>query len=301
MVEKKAQFYVGITAVIGICIIVLGTIWGKELRFAQDSTTLRIRFENVGGLSKGDPVMWSGINSGDVVEVKIDPSGQPGAIVFVRLKISDPTIYTDYSIRIEDFGLMGDKMVTIYKGISGQPINLAEILAGKQPQGIQVLTQKTSVILDQINTFLTHLNSSVNLGELNQSMKESIDQMRSAAVDLRELVAENKPAIERAVRNFEASSQKINEIISENDETITHIVNSADSLITGFNAAIAHWDSSIVFLDTLRVYVENNDGTMRKLFTSDSLYNELRAVGYSLDSLLTQARDGKLHLNLDWW
>lgn len=301
MIDKKTQLKVGVTTVVAVGIIVIGIIWGKEYRFTQDFTVLRIRFENVNGLDKGDPVLWAGLRCGEVIDVKLDPSGAKGAIVVVRMALKQPILYSDYVIRAEDFSLMGDKMVTIDQGREGQAVDLRETLTGTGTAGMQGLSKQATEVLEQINTFLFNLNSSIDLGELNRSMKVSIEDLGVAAVNLRELLTKNRAAIENAVKNFEDSSEEFKKIISGNDETITRILTRADTLTSRLNNVLARWDSSTVFLDTLRTYVENQDGTIRKLFFSDSLYNEIRTIGQNLDSLITQAREGELHFNIDWW
>ena len=132
-------------------------------------------------------------------------------------------------------------------------------------------------------------------------MKTSIEDMGTAAIELRDLIAKNRNAIETAVKNFEDSSEELKKIISGNDEAITRILTGAETLTKRFNSVLARWDMSTVFLDTLRTYVENQDGTIRKLFLSDSLYNEFRTIGSNLDSLINQARKGEFHLNVDLW
>ena len=304
MSEQTTQIKVGVTAVIALCILIFGIIWGKEFRFAQEFTVFKIHFDNVYGLESGDPVLWSGINCGEVIDIQFNPSEARGAIVTVRLSIKKPVLYSDYVITIEDAGLMGDKMVTIDQGSKGNPIEIMEKLSGVEPSGLQQLTKDAKIVIRNVNKLLDQISTSISeldMTEFSRSLKKSVEDLGSTAKELRDLIESNKPGINDAVMNFGESSKRFKGIIEKNDQSISRIIQNADSLTAKLDRILTHVDSSTAVFDTLKTYIENRDGTIRKLFFSDSLYYEFRAMNRNLDSLITRARKGDLNLKLDWW
>jgi len=179
-----------------------------------------------------------------------------------------------------------------------------ETLSGSEPTGLQQFTKDAKQTMDNFNKLLEQISYSVSeldMIELSQSLKTSVEDLGSTAKELHDLIKSNRPGIDDAVMNFGESSKKFKGIVEKNEQSISRIIQNADSLTAKLDRVLTHIDSSTAVFDTLKTYVENRDGTIRKLFFSDSLYYEFRAMSRNLDSLITRARSGELRLNVDLW
>lgn len=78
-----------------------------------DTTTVRARFTNLGGLAPGATVLVSGVSVGKVEKVELDASF--AAIVTLRLR-KDLALPADTFAAIRSSGLIGDKHVALIPG-----------------------------------------------------------------------------------------------------------------------------------------------------------------------------------------
>src|SRR5262245_49894003 len=79
---------VGLAVILGIALIVFGTIWLQGRRLGQQPRTLVARFDEAGQILKGNPVKLRGVLIGRVEKIELEPSG---AGVLVSMSV-DPEV-----------------------------------------------------------------------------------------------------------------------------------------------------------------------------------------------------------------
>ncbi|HOF57035.1 MAG: outer membrane lipid asymmetry maintenance protein MlaD [Syntrophorhabdaceae bacterium] len=143
MKKYTMETTVGIFVVIGlICVGYMTVKLGKVSFFKSDTYTIYARFASVSALRVGGTVEVYGIAVGSVKSLGIDSDRQM-ALVGMSIK-KDVNIYDDASASIKTSGLIGDKLVKIDPGGSGEPI---------RPGGIITQTSAPADIEDLIGKY----------------------------------------------------------------------------------------------------------------------------------------------------
>lgn len=129
---------------------------GDERRLFEQDVEFRTSFPDVQGLKAGAPVRMGGIDVGHVTEVGYGTD--PGdTTVYVRLSIVSSEasrIKTDAEAKIAAKGLLGDKLVEITVGESGESIPVGGEIPGQAPSDmlgkVGGMADKAEVAIDNI-------------------------------------------------------------------------------------------------------------------------------------------------------
>jgi len=91
----------------------------------SDTTTVRARFSNLGGLAPGANVMVSGVSIGKVEKVELDE--RYAAIATLRVR-KDVKLPSDTMAAIRSSGLIGDKFVALSPGADDALLAAGELI-----------------------------------------------------------------------------------------------------------------------------------------------------------------------------
>jgi phospholipid/cholesterol/gamma-HCH transport system substrate-binding protein len=118
MKKYSMETIVGIFVVIGlVCVGYMVIKLGKVSFFAEEPLVLYARFSSVSGLKVGGPIEIFGIQVGGVQKIEIDPEKE---MALVQMGIRKGVkVYEDASASIKTAGLIGDKLIKIDPGGSG--------------------------------------------------------------------------------------------------------------------------------------------------------------------------------------
>jgi len=119
MKKYSMETTVGVFVLIGlVCVGYMTVKLGKVSLFGEDTYPLYARFATVSGLRAGSAVEIYGIEVGSVTSLGIDAERQMG---LVSMKINKGIkVYDDAAATIKTAGLIGDKLVKIDPGGSGE-------------------------------------------------------------------------------------------------------------------------------------------------------------------------------------
>lgn len=110
----RLDFSVGVFVLVGLLALAyLALKIGGGALVGGDTTTVRARFANLGGLAPGASVLVSGVAVGKVEKVELDASF--AAIVTLRVR-KDLALPADTFAAIRSSGLIGDKHIALTPG-----------------------------------------------------------------------------------------------------------------------------------------------------------------------------------------
>jgi phospholipid/cholesterol/gamma-HCH transport system substrate-binding protein len=119
MKKFSMETVVGIFVVAGlICVGYMTVKLGKVSFLGSDQYTVYARFPSVSGLREGSPVEIHGIEVGTIGRLTIDQEKQM-ALAALRIDLG-VKIYDDASATIKTAGLIGDKLIKVDPGGSGE-------------------------------------------------------------------------------------------------------------------------------------------------------------------------------------
>ena len=140
--QRKIEILVGIFVL--LCLVCVGYLTiqlGQLQLFSSDSTRYQARFSQVGGLVEGSAVRISGVNVGQVKDIRLDRERYAVIVTFAvdkGIKLSDDTM-----VSINTRGLIGDKYLSVSPGGSGMYLEPGDTIIETQPPvNIQDLISK---------------------------------------------------------------------------------------------------------------------------------------------------------------
>lgn len=153
-----------------LCAVVLAQLSHLVL-FGKDGYPLEAVFHEVGGLSKGNVVRYSGVEIGRVDDVRVR-----GQNVAVRLKINDDVqIPRNSQFTIETTGVMGEHYVAIVPGDgAGGYLTAGDTVAGGPTGGMDALMRKADRLIVSMQQAMDSVNRVVGDEEMQASLKQTI-------------------------------------------------------------------------------------------------------------------------------
>ena len=279
MSVRQNETVVGIIIFVSVIILFLGLMWLQNYRLKGRGYYLQAYFEEVSGLTRGDPVTISGLPIGRVQNMVLE-----GRKVLVRLWIDGHQSLPRGSMAVvKSQGVMGEKYVDIIMGSSSEPLEHGETIPGLyEPDFSQVATLIGGVEKD-IRAILSTTRSILD-DTTRAEFKESVADIRLAMGQFRTLLSQNAGQLDETIDNLHAFSANLAKVSSgENSEgLIPHLESASGDLaeaarrLRGFSTSL---DS--LFQPTLR-----GESTLGKLLADEALYRDMHRLVGDLDSLV---------------
>jgi phospholipid/cholesterol/gamma-HCH transport system substrate-binding protein len=191
---KNRLAAVGAFIVAGLLLFAVGLflIGDRRLLFT-DTFRVYAEFKEVASLDTGAKVRVSGIDAGEVEEIRVPAS--PSGRFRVRMRVrSDlhPLIREDSIAAIQNDGLVGNKFVQIQTGSEGSPqVKDEGTIAGREPFDVADLMQSMSDTIVTVNKMLADVKGNVDeaLHVLSTTANEAQALMKELGTDIRTILA----------------------------------------------------------------------------------------------------------------
>lgn len=277
--QRKTEIKVGITAIVGIVLLVWIIGWAKNISFIDKNVNYKIEFKNVSGLEIGDNVTINGVRKGSVENITVT-----GSTVLVEVAIpKDVLIPEDSKFYITMLDLMGGKKVEIRPGKSDNNINpeaiqkgdfqfdIAEVMSfvGTAGEGIPAMMSKIDTALSAINSYLKD-------EEIKGDVKSGLKNLVGLASDFRSLISEQRGHIDQLIKNSLKLTENADSLtttasafIKENQDSIATSISNLNRLLVQSDALIKKFDG-ILDETTLQ---KNNLG---KLMYDETSFDDLK-------------------------
>ncbi|SFI41912.1 MlaD family protein [Halpernia frigidisoli] len=293
--ELKAGL-IALLAIIGF-VILFQFMKGKNLFSTND--TYYVKYGNVEGLAKSNPVSINGLKVGQVDDIM--PITLPdGKIYFVvKLSMDDGFRFSKKSVvEIFEPSLMGGKELRINLAY-GEPVAKdGDTLSGNfKLSMLNSLSSQIGPVKDQLQTVLKSVDSVANSTNqlLNAQNREEIKTL------LRNL--------NRTVLSFESTSKSTNALLADNNPKLGKVLDNANLATVGAKSTIDKFgniaqnvdvnklnntiDKLSVTADKLNGVIsgiQNGEGSLGKLTKDEELYNNLKKTSANLNTLVEDVK-----------
>jgi len=266
MAERKADIIVGLVVFIALLILILSLMWGKDVKITYKMVNLVVRFEDVRGLEKGDPVVVRGTDQGTVESVRLG-SGYTEVRLLVREGID---LYSDVQVNIESRELLGGKQVVIYPGSSGDFFDLNRVIYGE-------LSGDMGMVLARVDNLLLKADSVlVQFGSLIQQKPWSkvLNNIEETTGEVKGILRENRSGLQSTVNSLEEIVRTVKE----------------DSTAERLGRVVVELDSTIDIIKMMVLRIEKEEGTVAKLIQDREMYDQIMKTFTDLDSLVADIK-----------
>ncbi|QJD17253.1 MlaD family protein [Paracoccus sanguinis] len=227
--ETKANYLlIGSFTIAGFLGLLAFLMWfmGRDGQNAFDDYV--VVFPEIGGISAGTQVQFSGVPVGQVTDIRLDPDGR----VRVQLRLrADTPIRTD------------SEAVMVPQGITG--LSTVSVSAGT---GTAPLLEEPEEGLPQIRAGRSTLDS------ITEAAPELVDELRNSAAQLSRLLSdENLAHADAVLRNVDQASGKLDQAIGDISEAVSGIAGVGATLkdfSTQFDGLGARIDGALASVDS---------------------------------------------------
>ena len=284
-------------ALIGIATLAL-LIWGinylKGRNILNSTYTLHAFYEDSGGLDNSSPVMMMGYKIGYIDNIEL----QPGQALPVHVILH---VEKQYSVNVGSVAalfsadLLGSKAVRIEP--SGKGTNMEHndtILTSTEADMFASITAKVMPVMEQVGDLAESLDSVVKkLDKLLESGApgETLQDLSEISASLSASLSPGG-ALHESFHNLESFTSMLESQEEELKSMIGHLNSISEAVDSAGIANIAEeLKAASGAFTQLMQQMNSGEGSMGKLFYSDTLYVQLQNLVSNLDSLVVDLNE----------
>lgn len=284
--QERNPVIIGAVCLALVAVVILGALNYNRLPFFATGTTYSAYFEEAGGLMADAPVQVSGLRSGKVRSITLDPHG-----VLVTFTVDDSIRLGDRTeAAIKTIALLGNKVLEVTPRGSGHirgTIPLERTRSPFQlPDAIGDLTATISGLnTDQLSTALQTLSQT--LQDTPPQLKVAVDGVARFSNTLNQRDAE--------LRNLLSNASKATTVLAQRTDEIVGLVHDTNSLLAALrnqSAALDQISNNIAALSRqLSGFVADNRETFKPAL------DKINGVLAIIDNRKTQVQQSIKGLN----
>lgn len=289
MERKAVELKVGVTIICALLILILGIIWGKDVRLAAQQHHVNFLFENTGGLKSGDPVTVSGVRKGQVAAIGLYKGRARVTVVLDR----DVELYTDVRAYITAIELMGGKKVEILPGVSGVRLdlaNLAEPITGTQTAGFTELllvagdlAGRTGQVVARLDSTVVLVNALLDRDRLQEPVHQTASDFRVTVSKFRRLLEDNEALLQRVATNVDYTTQELRGVVERRQHGV-------DSTLMALAEASGRLNEFSKTLEEISGRLRQKEGALGRLIYDDDVIDNLERAILRVDSTAIDLR-----------
>jgi len=269
--RERFELQVGIVFAATLVFLVVGLLWAKRFRPQKSEMVLTVGFPSVGGLSKGDEVLVSGLRVGFVSDVVLRERD-----VLVTAKLDRKIhLYDGYVIRVATLTFTGEMGLAVTPG-AGEPLEepLPE-LRGTAPFELSDVVEPGLGALASVTAAADTVSGA--LPYLVRRAGVTLDGLDAVLADLDRVVGGNQVAVRLTLDELRATIASANRLLTTVGARLDTSLTGADSTLASLKATSDSLRHVLAALDTSR-------GTLGRMIHDRRLYDELRGASARLDS-----------------
>lgn len=290
MKGRGLEIRVGAVVLLAAAVLVVGTMWFQRFAVAEKRYSFFARFKDVGGLIAGDPIFINGVERGKVKRVDLQLN-----LVVVEMAVRQGVaVPKDSKVSLQAVGIMGERNVTIMRGMSSQAIAPGDTVDGELLMGLGEVMGRTGEIIDEVDAAIENLRDVTEALNKDGKLQDGIADFAATGKSARQMTEENRVRINRTLDNLDRSTTQLTKLLD------THYAD-IDSSLTAFGQAgrevqntVKHLTEISDNLKQISTNLKDGKGSAGRLLTDQTLVLRMESATAALDTLL---KDMKAHPN----
>lgn len=287
--KNKNEIKTGLLVITGIALFIFGYSYLKSNDIFVSDRTFYAVYDDVEGVVNGTPVTVNGFPVGSITYISFFKQNK----LLVKFRVENDIKFSVNSLaQIYETGLIGGKALAIIPAMDNSRVavskdtlkssvapGLTDLVNEKLTplqENIEMMIVSANNVLEKINSVFDDPTRS-NLRTSVSDFSETISDLKETSVMIKSIVKTNKIAINNTIDNVKD--------LSEDLSSISNTINSSDLEKTLLNLKLSSENLSNVLEN-----INNGDGSISKLISNDSLFNNLNDASKSIDLLLEDIR-----------
>jgi len=298
---------VGLLVVVSLTIFVIGVFLISGEGFLQAKITLRTYMDNAGGLREGDPVRVSGINAGNVEEIRLSArdAQRPVEVVMKVQRRYQDDVRTDSLATLQAEGLLGQRFINITRGTPPNPLvpDGGVVPLRDSPEISEVVETSADVMvkLNRITGRVDNIMAQVEAGKGTIGRliyDESLYAKANRAVDEAQKLISDTASGRGSLGKFLTDEQfydNLNATVQKADAIVDDVRKAEGSLGKFIYDPDLYQkaENLMVQANQLVDNVQRGQGTLGKMITDDSLFRQTSAAADSFAKIGAQIEKGQ--------
>ena len=278
MAQRKqltwTELRVGLFVLVGLFILAVAIFYVTGAGILGPKYRLITYLPEVEGLQLGAPVRLDGIEIGNVQSMTVTPK-PPDKLHNITLvlridKKFQDNIRTDSNASLITEGLLGNRYVTVQRGLTGTVLPPNSVLPGKEEAAMKQIVERGAELMQ-------------NLGALSEDLRGIVEQMREGEGTLGKLM--NDPSLYNHMNDAVGRVDSMVASVQQGQGSIGKLV-ASDDLYEKLNSTVGHAESVLAA-------VREQKGTMGKLIYDPSVYENAKGLVEKGNAVLADVREGK--------
>ncbi len=261
---KWGNMWIGILVTFAIAVVLYTSFGGGGVSIFAPKNTVAAYFRDVNGLVKGAPVRLAGVEVGVVKSVEfVNLDAVRRLEVKMNVKESVwPLITEDSKVQLGTLGLLGDKYIEIIPGSEGLPVvKPGSVLQTVPEVGLDALVRKPPEVTNSIDSILLNLR------------------------DITTQIANNEGTIGKFISDT-GLYQKLVATLDRTTDVMTEFSRNQKAIMSKLETTLDNTAG-------ITGRIDRGEGSLGKLLTDDSLYDNLSSSSHRLDSILAMIENGE--------
>jgi phospholipid/cholesterol/gamma-HCH transport system substrate-binding protein len=296
MAKKAVELKVGIAVILGGTLFVATILWLQGFQFRQEHNYIKVVFEDVGGLKRGDPVTVSGVTKGKVSSVDLERTGVMAELVID----ADAFLHTDARFIVQNYGLMGERFIYIEPGKSGEPLDISKVQEGETDPGTAELIGLFGQTIEDVRRILADIKRTVASEKNLRNLVDLATSLNDLSMKLNDFFLDNRGSIKQTFMNIEDATEKLRSMI---DTTGTKIDTTLSNFAKASSSLNRLADSLEVITSSISGFlkdIEDGKGTLGLLNEDETMYQDMKKAIRSVEAIIEDIRrNPKKYLNVE--
>lgn len=270
---------IALVAIAAITALYFGMNFLKGLTVFSNTTTYKMQFSNLKGLSRSTPIYADGFKVGTVTDIEYDYQNHSNILVEAEI---DPQLRIPAgSTAVIESDLMGNIKVTLL--LANNPrerVNPGDIIMGVDENGamkqIQAMVPALQAMIPKLDSIMASLNKLL----ADPAITKTLHNAETISSNLTTSTAELNTLMKTLNKDVPGMMSKANATL-ENTEVLTSNLAKVD-----IEGTMAKVNNTLNNVERMTAAINNREGTLGLLMYDKGLYNHLNATMRDADSLV---------------
>jgi phospholipid/cholesterol/gamma-HCH transport system substrate-binding protein len=323
----RNEVRVGVVLILGVLLIVFGTIWLQGWRLGREEQEVTAWFREVGQIQRGNPVKLRGVHIGRVEAITLNPAAHG---VEVRLSVgSDVRLPDDPVVLLAPESVFGEWQAEIHSrsrfpfydyavspdpaiipGYSLPDMSRLTAVADRIAENLAVITDRVDIAFTD-ETALQIREAIVNIQRVTGQLTGLVEAQQQTVEDVAAGLETTTETLQRAAESASRTFAHIESAIADgqlgdivaNVERLTGQVDTLSQALVlasrDMGGAAASADSAFAALHAIVSAIDRGEGTLGQLLQDTALYRDLRLTTTLVQDLVRDfQRNPRRYINL---
>ncbi|MCX6148422.1 MAG: MlaD family protein [Candidatus Kapabacteria bacterium] len=306
--KNNNDMKVGIVAIIGTILFIVGMVLGKGISISGKDTQLKIRVSNSGGIKVSSPLVVNGVKRGSVVAVDNVGNG-----VVITVSIDDiKDLREDATAKITILEITGGKKIEIFPGQSSNLYNPNIEMLGRNTADISDMISLLSDVsgdavslIRRLDTVSQAFTKVLEDGTAMQNLKLTLDGTSNLVLNTNTLLNKNYNNIDETLKNIKIITADLKVAIQKHEPNIDSLFTELKSTLKNIDNLIGKTDKTVINVDNLLLSIngitndiKTNGSLVNRLLYDKHLSNDLDSTLKSLSTLVNSINNHGVNVNV---